>query len=104
LGIYTVNKGLAISRSQPECHLPNSPCPGIIYPVPGRFDQNKSRNLIDFFYNVPLTSGREIVYPHIFQDIEQKAEMICSDIRYIFLPTPTRTHIALTLKMMDVLK
>ena len=27
---YTVNKGFAISRPQPGCHLPNSPWPGII--------------------------------------------------------------------------
>jgi len=39
--IYTVNKGLAISRPQPGCHLPNTPWPEIIYsiPVPGRFGQ-----------------------------------------------------------------
>jgi len=40
----TVNKGLAISRPQPGCHLTNSPWPGIMYPipVPGRFGQNNS--------------------------------------------------------------
>jgi len=31
---YTVKKGLADSRPQPGCHLPNSPWPGIIYPIP----------------------------------------------------------------------
>jgi len=48
---YTVNKGLAISRPQPGCHLPNSPWPGIMYPVPvpGRFGHKKSRNLVTFF-------------------------------------------------------
>jgi len=45
---HTVKKGLADSRPKPGCHLPNSPWPGIIYevPVPGRFGQNKSRNLV----------------------------------------------------------
>jgi len=50
---YTVNKGLAISRPQPGCHLPNSPWPGIIYPipVPRRLGKKKSRNLI-FIYSL----------------------------------------------------
>jgi len=41
---YTVNKGLAISRPQPGCHLPNSPWTGIIDPIPvsRRFGQQKS--------------------------------------------------------------
>jgi len=51
---YTVNKGLAISCPQPGCHLPNSPWPGIICPIPApeRFGQRKSRNLAIFFYSV----------------------------------------------------
>jgi hypothetical protein len=49
---YTVKKGLADSHPQPGCHLPNSPWPGIIYPVPRRFGQNKSRNLVNLFYSV----------------------------------------------------
>jgi len=49
-----VKKGLADSRPQPGCHLPNSPSwLGIIYPVPvpERFGQNKSRNIIIFVYS-----------------------------------------------------
>jgi len=55
---YTVIKGLAISRPQPGCHLPNSPWPGIIYtiPVPGRFGQKRSRNLVIFFTVLLLIS------------------------------------------------
>jgi len=46
--VYTVKKVYWYSRPQPGCHSPNSPWPGIIYPVPvpGRFGQNKSRNLV----------------------------------------------------------
>jgi len=56
---YTVNKGLAISCPQSECQLPNSPWPGIIYPipVPGRFGQKKSRNLVIFVYSVSFRFG-----------------------------------------------
>jgi len=45
---YTVNKGLAISRPQPGCQSPNSPWPGIIYPipVPGRFGQQKNPGIL----------------------------------------------------------
>jgi len=48
---YTVKKASRYYRSQPGCHLPNSPWPGIIYPipVPERFGQNKSRNLVEKF-------------------------------------------------------
>jgi len=31
------NRFSGIPGPQPECHLPNFPWPGIIYPVPGRF-------------------------------------------------------------------
>jgi len=34
-----------------------SPWPGIIYPVPGRFDQNKSGNLVNFSYSVVKNSA-----------------------------------------------
>jgi len=37
-----------ISRPQPECHLPNSPWPVIIYPVPGGFGK-KIQELCTFF-------------------------------------------------------
>jgi len=52
--LYTVKKGIAHSRPQPGCYLPNSPWPGIFdpVPVPGRFGQNKSRNLANLFYSV----------------------------------------------------
>ena len=48
---YTVNKGLMISCAQPGCHLPNSPGPGVIYPipVPGRFGQKKIQESRNFF-------------------------------------------------------
>jgi len=59
----TVNKGQAIFRPQSECHLSNSPWPGIIdpIPVPGRFGQNKSRNLVIFVYSVYPQKWREKV-------------------------------------------
>jgi len=52
--VYTLKKGLRYSCPQPGCHLPNSPWAGIIcrFPVPGRFGQKKSRNLVNFFYSV----------------------------------------------------
>jgi len=65
--LHTVKKGLSDSRPQPGCHLPNSPWPGIIYPVPvpGRFGQNKSRNLLNFSYSaVHQTKIKAIRHGH----------------------------------------
>jgi len=52
--LYSVIKGLVDSRPQAGCHLPNSHWPEMIYPVtvPGRFGQNKSRNLVKNVYSV----------------------------------------------------
>jgi len=57
--IPTVNKGLAISRPQPGCHLPNSLWPGIIVLFPGRFGHNKSRNLVKHFFQCRLEMREE---------------------------------------------
>ena len=54
---YTVKKGLGCSHPQPGCHLPNSSWPGIIYPVPGRFGQIKSRYLLNFVHSVCKNAG-----------------------------------------------
>jgi len=52
-GSNTVKTGLRHSSPQPGRHLPNSPWPGIIYPVPvpGRFGFKKCRNLVKKNYS-----------------------------------------------------
>ncbi len=68
-GPYTVTKGLPFSRPQPGCHLPNSPCPGIIKLFPAReslvsdIPAGQGKRLT-FFYSLPSRQslGQRIKY------------------------------------------
>jgi len=83
---YTVNKGLAISRPQPGCHLPNFPWPGKMHPipVPGRFGHKKSRNLVVFYTVHCKHREKESVFVHYESSMKLFTSgwwMFLSDIR-----------------------
>ena len=79
---HIVNKGLAISRPQPGWHLPNSPWPGIMYPirVPGGLDK-KVQEFRNFFFTVhsaiALVPGLGIVSDQNYSQIIPIKQLHC---------------------------
>jgi len=67
-------KGSGDSCPHPRCHLQYFSWPGEIYPipVPGKFGQNKSRNLVIFLQRTSCKKGAQAwefwhIFPHCFQ-------------------------------------